>query len=173
MQTHIDGREEDFTTVVAYGLKSPEEVEQLGREVLQAAAEWRAEIEARNPPGPPIYKVHNFINSYGRPQTIATWVERPWGLAVLGKGTSPIFLVKERKSQFGPEFEGWMVSLQLKNGELLWKCRFENTSTVGPRDLIQILPYSLPDTPTSGDIELARKQARESATDSAEEKRRA
>src|SRR6516165_6562538 len=114
-----DGSEEESVYVSAYNLKSPDEVEQLGHDLLRAAVEWRAEIETRGPPGPPTFKTFDFIR-YGGRNTIASWVEHPWALVRHGGGTSIAFLVKED----GPRLKAWIVSAKFENGEHQWKCRF-------------------------------------------------
>jgi len=153
---YTDGGEEETIRVVAYNLKSPEEVEQLGHELLRAAVEWRAEIETRGPPGPPAFKTFDFISWTGGRKRIASWVEHPWALVRRGGGASVAFLVQEQ----GDRFKAWIVSAKLENGAYRWKCRFECSSAVETRDLIQAFPCTLPDSPTLGDIEFARARAR-------------
>ena len=93
---YTDGHEEESIYLSGCSLKSPEEVEQLGHELLQAAVEWRADIETRGPPGPPAFKTFDFISHLGgRSNRIASWVEHPWALIRHGGGTSIAFLVKE------------------------------------------------------------------------------
>jgi hypothetical protein len=154
-QIQTDGTEYEFIIVGAASLNNPEATEQLGRDLLQAAAEWRAEIEARGPPGAPAYKVFEFTSWNGHPHRVASWIEQPWALVRLGKGTAVAFLAKEEQV-----FAGRIVSAKIENGRHHWKCRFEGTSTVETRDLIQIFRYALPDSPTLGDIESAREKAR-------------
>jgi hypothetical protein len=155
-----DGTENEFIRVDDRNLNNPEATEQLGRDLLQAAAEWRAEIEARGPPGAPAYKVFEFTSWNGHPHRVASWIEQPWALVRLGKGTAVAFLVKEEQVFAGRRYRGWIVSAKIENGRHHWKCRFEGTSTVETRDLIQIFRYALPDSPTLGDIESAREKAR-------------
>jgi hypothetical protein len=154
---HIDGTEEEYIHLVNYALKSPKEVEQLGHELVQAALEWRAEIEKRGPPGPPPYKTFDFnSHSGGGPKKIASWVEHPWALVRDGGGTSIAFLVEEVKEE-NRHFKAWIVKFE--NGEHRWKCKSEGTSRIETRDLIQTFPYTLPDSPPLGEIKLARKEA--------------
>ena len=155
---YTDGHEEESIYLSGCSLKSPEEVEQLGHELLQAAVEWRADIETRGPPGPPAFKTFDFISHLGgRSNRIASWVEHPWALVRMGRGTSIAFLVKagDRGS-----FKAWIVSVKFENREFRWKCRYEGSSTIEARDLIEIFPYTLPDFPTLGDIENAREKTR-------------
>jgi hypothetical protein len=157
---HTDGTEEEFISVSSR-LDNPEATEQLGRNLLQAAVEWRREIETRGPPGVPAYKIFEFASCYGgNRKVVASWIEHPWALVRLGKGTAIAFLVKEEQVFAGRRYRGWIVSAKIENGRHHWKCRFEGTSTVETRDLIQIFRYALPDSPTLGDIESAREKAR-------------
>ena len=153
---NTDGTEHEFI-FVQVSLDNPEMTEQFGRDLLQAAAEWRAEIEARGPSGEPAYKVFEFAKWTGGRERIASWVEHPWALVRMGRGTSIAFLVKagDRGS-----FKAWIVSVKFENHEYRWKCRFEHPSTIEARDLIEIFPYTLPDFPTLGDIENAREKTR-------------
>ena len=153
--TERDGTEHEFI-YVSNSLNTPEEAEQFGRDLLQAATEWRAEIEARGPPGPPAYKVFDFISWAGGRNRIASWIEHPWALVRVGKGTSIAFLVKERDRG---DFQAWIVSAKFENGEHQWKCRFGQSSIVAARDLLQVIRRVLPDSPTLGDIEHARRIA--------------
>ena len=152
-----DGTDHEFIRIDDRNLDDPETTEQLGRDLLQAAAEWRAEIEARGSPGAPAYKVFEFASCCGGRNKVASWIERPWALVRIGGGTSVAFLVKagDRGS-----FKAWIVSVKFENREHRWKCRFEHSSTVEARDLIQVFPYTLPDSPTLGDIENAREKTR-------------
>jgi hypothetical protein len=157
---HMDGREEEHLYISVHSLESPEEVEQLGHKLLQAALEWRTEIETRGPPGPPAFKTFDFVRYNGNGRTkIASWVEHPWALVRHGTGTSVAFLVQEDHRGF----KAWIVSVKYANCEHRWKCRFEFSSTVEPRDLIKAFPHSLPYSPTIGDIEAARLLARSAA----------
>jgi len=156
-QINTDGTENEYIIVGTSSLNNPEKAEQLGRDLLQAAAEWRAEIEARGPPGAPAYKVFEFISWTGGRNRIARWIEHPWALVRMGGGTSIAFLVKagDRGS-----FKAWIVSVKFENREHRWKCRSEGSSTIEARDLIQVFPIPLPYSPTLGDIENAREKAR-------------
>src|SRR5262245_60704403 len=109
-----NGTEDEFIIVGTSRLDNPEATEQFGRDLLQAAAEWRAEIEAREPPGAPAYKVFEFTSWNGRLHKVASWIEQPWALVRVGKGTSIAFLVKagDRGS-----FKAWIVSVKLENCE--------------------------------------------------------
>ena len=153
---NTDGTEHEFI-FVQVSLDNPETTEQFGHDLLQAAAEWRAEIEARRLPGAPAYKVFEFAKWTGGRERIASWVEHPWALVRMGRGTSIAFLVKagDRGS-----FKAWIVSVKFENPEYRWKCRFECSSTIEARDLIEVFPYTLPDLPKLGDIESAREKAR-------------
>ena len=153
---NTDGTEHEFI-FVQVSLDNPETTEQFGHDLLQAAAEWRAEIEARGLPGAPAYKVFEFAKWTGGRERIASWVEHPWALVRMGRGTSIAFLVKagDRGS-----FKAWNVSVKFENPEYRWKCRFECSSTIEARDLIEVFPYTLPDFPKLGDIESAREKAR-------------
>ena len=153
---HTDGTEEEFI-FVQVSLNNPETTEQLSRDLLQTAAEWRAEIEARGSPGAPVYKVFEFTSSTGGRHRVASWAEHPWALVRVGRGTSIAFLVNagDRGS-----FKAWIVSVKWENYEHRWKCRFEYPSTIESRDLIEVFPYTLPDFPKPGDIENAREKAR-------------
>ena len=152
-----DGTEHEFINGGYANFNNPEAAEQFGRDLLQAAAEWRAEIEARGLPGAPAYKVFEFAKWTGGRERIASWVEHPWALVRMGTGTSIAFLVKagDRGS-----FKAWIVSVKFENPEYRWKCRFECSSTIEARDLIEVFPYTLPDFPKLGDIESAREKAR-------------
>jgi hypothetical protein len=154
---NTDGTEHECIHVGYSNYNSPEAAEQFGRDLLQAAGDWRAEIEARGPPGLPAYKVFEFARCYGGTCRVASWIERPWALVHVGRGTSTAFLVKagDRGS-----FKAWIVSVKLENHEHRWKCRYEYSSTIEARDLIEVFPYTLPDSPTLGDIESAREKAR-------------
>src|SRR5262249_33073036 len=152
-----DGTEHEFINGGYANFDSPEAAEQFGRDLLQAAAEWRAEIEARGPSGAPAYKVFEFAKWTGGRERIASWVEHPWALVRFGGGTSIAFLVK---AEDRGRFKAWIVSVKVKNHEYQWKCRFEYASTIEARDLIEVIPYTLPDYPRLGDIENAREKAR-------------
>src|SRR5262245_54015588 len=153
---HTDGTEDEFLFIGAASLNNPEAAEQFGRDLLQAAADWRAEIEARGPPGVPAYKVFEFASCYdGSRNRIASWVEHPWALVRLGKGTSIAFLVK---AEARGSFKAWIVSVKFEAREHRWKCRFDCSSTIEARDLIQIFPIPLPYSPSLGDIENAREK---------------
>ena len=151
-----DGSEEEYLLVSTRSLNSPEDAEQLGHELLQAAREWRAEIETRGPSDVPTFKTFDFISCAGGRNKIASWVEHPWALARHGIGTSPVFLVKEE----GQGFKAWLLSVKLENREHRWKCRFESASKIEKSDLIYTFPCPLPYSPTVGDIESARHRAR-------------
>jgi hypothetical protein len=130
-----------------------DELEALGHEVLRVAAEWRKEI-AERVPTLPIHKVFSF-SRYGGDGKIATWVEHPWVLIRVGKGTSVAFLVKERNTL--GTYEAWIVSAEKNvSGGLRWKRRFEGSTTVDQRDIIHVFPIPLPHSPSLGDLELAR-----------------
>lgn len=156
-QVQTDGTEHEYIHVGYSNYNSPEAAEQFGRDLLQAAAEWRAEIEARKPPGAPAYKVFEFTSCYGRRNRIASWVEHPWALVRFGGGTSIAFLVK---AEARGSFKAWIVSVKFEDHEYRWKCRFECSTTIEARDLIKVIPYTLPDFPKLGDIENARETAR-------------
>ena len=153
---HTDGTEEEFI-FVQVSLNNPEATEQFGRDLLQAAAEWRAEIEARGPPGALAYKVFEFTRWTGGCHRIASLIERPWALVRFGGGTSIAFLVNAGNRG---SFKAWIVSVKFENHEFRWKCRFECSSTIEACDLIEVFPYALPDFPKPGDIENAREKAR-------------
>jgi hypothetical protein len=152
----IDGSEDEYIFVSTCSFRSPEQVDVLAHDLLRAAGEWRTEIATRAPPGAPAFKTFDFISWTGGRQKIASWLEHPWALARYGKGTSPVFLVKEASRGL----HAWIVSLKLlERGEHQWKCRFERSSTVETRDLITTFPYTLPNSPTLGDLEFARRKA--------------
>jgi len=157
---HTNGTEDEFI-FVSESLNNPEATEQLGRDLLQAAAEWRAEIEARGPPGPPAYKVFEFVSWNGNRNRVASWIEHPWALVRFGKSKSTVivFLVKEEQTYAGRRYKAWIVFAKFENGRHYWKCRFERSSTVEPGNLIHMFPYTLPDSPTIGDIAHARDEA--------------
>jgi hypothetical protein len=130
-----------------------DELEALGHEALHVAAEWRKEI-AERVPTPPTHKVFTF-NHYGSDTKIATWVEHPWALVRIGKGTSVAFLVKEQNAL--GSYQAWIVAAEKDvNGRLRWKRRFETPTTVNQRDLIHVFQCALPHSPSRGDLEYAR-----------------
>jgi hypothetical protein len=95
------------------------------------------------------------FSCYGRDIKIATWVEHPWGLVRIGKGTSVAFLVKEQNA-FG-SYQAWIVAAEKNvDGRLRWKRRFETSTTVDQRNLIHVFPCALPHSPSFGDLEYAR-----------------
>ena len=103
------------------------------------------------------HQVFTFSCGYSD-RKIATWVERPWALVRVGKGTSVVFLVKEHA--LNSTFQAWIVAAEKDaNGALRWKRRFETPTTVTQRDLIYVFPISLPYSPSSGDLEYARAEA--------------
>ena len=76
--TQTDGIEREHAYIRdTFG--SVDELEALGHEALQVAAEWRQEIAERIPT-PPTYKAFAF-SCNGRETKIASWVEHPWVLA--------------------------------------------------------------------------------------------
>jgi hypothetical protein len=152
-----DGTEHEFINGGYANFDNPEAAEQFGRDLLQAAAEWRAEIEARGPPGAPAYKVFEFTKWTGGRVRIASWIEHPWALVRMGRGTSIAFLVKAGNRG---SFKAWIVSVKIENREHQWKCRYEGSSTIEARDLIKVFPISLPYSPTLGDIENVREKTR-------------
>jgi hypothetical protein len=149
----LDGTEREGAYIRDTYNLSADELEALGHEALHVAAEWRKEIAARVPT-PPTHKVFTF-SCDSSDQKIATWVEHPWALVRIGKGTSVAFLVKERDT-FGA-YQGWLVSAKENiGGGLCWKRRFESSTTVDRRNLIHVFPISLPHSPAPGDLEFAR-----------------
>lgn len=137
-----------------------DELEALGHEALHVAAEWRQEI-AERVPTPPTYQVFTFSCGYSD-RKIATWVEHPWALVRVGKGTSVVFLVKGHA--LNSSFQAWIVVAEKGvNGALRWKRRFETPTTVTHRDLIHVFPISLPYSPSSGDLEYARAKTQRGA----------
>jgi hypothetical protein len=150
-----DGQEEEFILVSTGSFESPESVEQFGRELLQAASDWRAELATRDPPGEPAFKTFDFVRPSGGRHTIASWIEHPWALARHGGGTAPVFLVKA--ADHGA-FSGWIVSVKLENREHRWRCRYDCASKIEARDLIHTFPYMLPRHPTTSDIDWARQR---------------
>jgi hypothetical protein len=150
--TELDGTEREKARVHAYNL-SADELEALGHEALRVAAEWRKETTERVPT-PATHRVFTF-SCHGSDTKIATWVEHPWALVRIGKGTSVVFLVKEQNA-FG-SYQAWIVAGEKDlNGGLRWKRRFETSTTVNQRDLIHVFPCALPYSPSRGDLEYAR-----------------
>jgi hypothetical protein len=95
------------------------------------------------------------FSHYGSDTKIATWVEHPWALVRVGKGTSVVFLVKEQNA-FG-SYQAWIVVAEKNvDGGLRWKRRFETSATVNQCDLIHVFQCALPYSPSQGDLELAR-----------------
>jgi hypothetical protein len=159
--TQTDGTEREHIRVSVCNLERPEDVEQLGRGLLQAAAEWRAEIEHRGPSGPPTFKTFAFNRCYdGSTQNIATWIEQPWALVRHGSGTAIAFLV--RNLPLGGT-SAWIVSAKFKNREHHWTCRYQTTHTVSSADILHVFPCALPWSPTLGDIESTREKVRRAA----------
>jgi hypothetical protein len=150
--TQIDGTECEHA-YLRTGTLNVDELETLGHEVLRVAAEWRKEI-AERVPTLPIHKVFSF-SRYGGDEKIATWVEHPWALVRVGKGTSVAFLVKERGTLGA--YEAWVVSAEKNIGDgLRWKRRFESSIAVDRHNLIHVFPIPLPHSPALSDLELAR-----------------
>ena len=149
----LDGTEREKARVRdAYNL-GIDELEALGHEALQVVAEWRKEI-AERVPTPPTHKVFMF-SCYGSDKKIAIWMEHPWALVRIGKGTSVAFLVKEQNAL--GSYQAWIVAAEKNvNGGLRWKRRFESSTTVNQHDLIHIFPCALPWSPSFGDLEHAR-----------------
>lgn len=159
----LDGTAHEEAYICAEYHIGVDELEALGREALQVAAEWRKDI-AERAPTPPTHKVFAFINYFGSASDtkIATWVEHPWALVRVGKGTSLAFLVKEGNTP--GSYQAWVVVAKEKaDGGLQWKCRFEYPTTVDQRDLLYVLPCALPYSPTLGDLEYARANAQRGA----------
>jgi hypothetical protein len=151
----LDGAEREGVYVRTGNLSDADELEALGREALHVAAEWRREI-AERVPTPPTYRVFTF-DCQGRDREIATWLQHPWALVRIGKGTSVAFLVKERNTSGSYEYAAWIVSAEKNvSGRLRWKRRFEGSTTVEQRDIIHVFPFPLPHSPSLGDLELAR-----------------
>jgi hypothetical protein len=151
-RTELDGTEREGAQRDAYNL-SADELEALGHEALRVAAEWRKEI-AERVSTPPAHKVFAFSH-YGSDTKIATWVEHPWALVHIGKGTAVVFLVKEQNA-FG-SYQAWIVAGEKDvNGRLRWKRRFETPTTVNQRDLVHVFQCALPYSPSRGDLEYAR-----------------
>jgi hypothetical protein len=153
----LDGTEHEGAHVRhAYNL-NPNELEALGHEALHVAAEWRKEI-AERVPTPPTHQVFTFDCHSSGDRKIATWVEHPWALIRLGKGTSVAFLVKEHG--LNGSYQAWIVSAEKGvNGALRWKRRFETPTTVNQHDLVHVFRCALPYSPSSGDLEYARAEA--------------
>ena len=152
-RVELDGTEREEAHVRdAYNL-GVDELEALGHEVLHVAAEWRKEI-AERVPTPPTHKVFTF-SCYGSDKKIATWMEHPWALVRIGKGTSVAFLVKEQNAL--GSYQAWTVVAEKNvDGGLRWKRRFESSITVDQHNLIHVFPISLPWSPSFGDLEYAR-----------------
>jgi hypothetical protein len=158
--TQIDGTEREHAYLRAGGF-NVDELEALGHEVLRVAAEWRQEI-AERVPTPPTHKVFTFSH-YGDDVKIATWLRLPWTLVRIGRGTSVAFLVKEQTTP--GSYQAWTVSAEKGvNGALRWKRRFETPTTVNQRDLVHVFQCALPYSPSSGDLEHARAEARVEAS---------
>src|SRR5262245_27198267 len=104
-----DGTEHEFIDGGYANFDNPEAAEQFGHDLLQAAAKWQAEIEARGPIGALPYKVFEFTSWGGGRNRIASWVEHPWALVRAGAGTSIAFLVKARDRG---DFNAWIVSVK-------------------------------------------------------------
>ena len=159
--TETDGTEQEKARVHAYNLGA-DELEALGHEALQVAAQWRQDI-AERVPTPPAHKVFAF-SCNGRDTKIATWVEHPWALVRFGNGTSVAFLVKEQN--IPGSYQAWIVAPEKDvngrlrwDGGLRWKRRFETSATVDQRDLLHVFPCALPWSPSEGDLEYARLRA--------------
>lgn len=151
--TELDGTEREGAYIRDTHNLGVDELEALGHEALRVAAEWRKEI-AERVSTPPTHQVFIF-NYHGNDAKIATWVEHPWALMRIGKGTSVIFLVKEQ-SALG-SYQAWIVAAEKDvNGGLRWKRRFETSTTVNQRDLVHVFRCALPHSPSRGDLEYAR-----------------
>jgi hypothetical protein len=159
-RVELDGTEREEARVRdAYNL-GVDELEALGHEALHVAAEWRKEI-AERVPTPPAHKVFAFSH-YGSDTKIATWVEHPWALVRIGKGTSVAFLVKEQNAL--GSYQAWIVAAEKNvDGGLRWKRRFETPATVNQRDLIHVFRCALPYSPSFGDLEHARAKTQRGA----------
>jgi hypothetical protein len=153
--TQIDGVEREAIFVPTKSLGDPDAVEQLGRELLQAAAEWRAEIAARVSE-PSAFKTFAFDRYSGAPANIATWIERPWAMVRHGRGTAIAFMVKNGERG---EIKAWLVSVKYENQKHEWKCRYPDSHTIRSIDVVHTFPHSLPGSPTLGDIEKVRAMA--------------
>jgi hypothetical protein len=150
--TQTDGTEREHA-YIRDAFCSVDELEAVGHEALQVAAEWRKEI-AERVPTPPAYKIFAF-SRYGGDEKIATWVERPWAMTRFGNGTSVAFLVKEQNTP--GSYQAWIVAPEKNaDGTLRWKRRFESSTTVNQRELLHVFPCALPYSPSSGDLEFAR-----------------
>jgi hypothetical protein len=151
--TELDGTEHEGAHVRdAYNL-SADELEALGHEALRVAAEWREEI-AERVPTPPTHQVFTF-DCHGGDRKIATWVEYPWALMRVGRGTAVVFLVREQTAL--GSYQAWTVSAEKNvDGTLRWKRRFETPIAVTQRDLVHVFRCALPYSPSSGDLEYAR-----------------
>ena len=148
-----DGTEREGAYVRGTHNLGVDDLEALGHEALHVAAEWRKEIAERIPT-PPTHKVFTF-DRYGSDQKIATWVEHPWALVHIGKGTSVAFLVKEQNAS--GSYQAWIIVAEKDVSDRpRWKCRFESSTTVYQRDLVFVFPYTLPESPSLGDLEYAR-----------------
>jgi len=159
--TQTDGTKREHIRVSVCILERPEAAEQLGRDLLRAAAEWRAEIEQYGPSGPPAFKTFTFNSCDGGSTTnIASWIEHPWALIRYGSGTAIAFLVKNMPLG-GTSV--WIVLVKLENREHHWTCRYSFTHTVNSADILHVFPRALPWSPTIGDVESAREKARRAA----------
>jgi hypothetical protein len=157
--TQTDGTEREHAYIRdTFG--SVDELEAVGHEALQVAAEWRQEI-AERVPTPPAHKVFSFYR-YGGDTKIATWVEHPWALVRVGRGTSVAFLVKEQSNS--GSFQAWIVVGEKQaDGSLRWKCRFDYATTINRSDLLHVFLCALPWSPSQGDLEHARAETQRGA----------
>jgi hypothetical protein len=125
---HTDGTEEEYIFVGTSNLNNPEATEQFGHDLLQAAAEWRAEIETRGPPGVPAYKVFEFVHYHGgRHVRIASWVEHPWALvlvyaAILSRLpiTNSRDLVQRASAGCSPKCSATSASMSRRAARSIW-----------------------------------------------------
>jgi hypothetical protein len=109
--TRTDGTEGEHAYLRTDRL-NVDELEALGHEVLRVAAEWRKEI-AERVPTLPTHKVFTF-SLHGDDVKIATWVEHPWALVRVGKGTSVAFLAKEQNTP--GSYQAWIVAAEKNIG---------------------------------------------------------
>ena len=154
--TQIDGTEREHAYLRTDRF-NVDELEALGHEVLRVAPVGGRKLRNAFQRYLP---TRSYVSHHGDDVKIATWVEHPWALVRVGKGTSVVFLVKEQNTP--GSYQAWIVAAEKDaDCKLRWKCRFEGSTTVDQRDLIHVFRCALPYSPSLGDLELARlKSAR-------------
>jgi hypothetical protein len=139
-RVHLDGSVEEYVAGASHGhledLKTPDDVEALGREAFELAQVWRKELAERGPPAP-LPPAFEFTSpSGGCRYSIASWLPRPWALIRYGTGTVVAYVVWERPE----DFEAWPVTSKPGLGARLWQCRHQRSDKIARRDLIEFFP---------------------------------